>query len=636
MAETQTPQKGTIKEGDFFFVAGYGLAMAHYPMRDKKSRFYEDPRPKGKARAQAKASDSKMDRNSLMLVSLLPTQKPMLHDPKTEGVLFPIPSVEELDEAVLITSQREPETELTDELYAELADSGKLSDIARIGRIVAGKPNTAETKAIFKRSVDIIGSVHFYHSVIAADPKKTRILTAKTATSRFSDTYYDCFEELLAKGKALTAELETSGTMNVEFKEDAVEKPENGTLHYLLGKGVVVAHYPAQSSKSLYAGKGEALLVSLVPGAGSSPMSDKNLADLRPIPSLEDMDKALVEANKSPPQTLFTDQNYFDGLLKSENLHDVAKAGSFANKDPNNPIFSRAAVNSFSIMTGIDLYHRELAGKTPESVTKLITTKARNDQHKRKYAVSAERVINRAAEILNGLVNIGQASADTTFIDDTADAVRTHQDGGKRVAADTAKAKDSPADAKTKTADQPANPDEKPLSKKAARRLARAQAKADKKANQPKAEPVKISKEQLALVEAAKKYAQEKRANNEAAETLTSLFKVGKLGFKETVAALRHTFAEPMAAPPRRDLESGKMIRPASKATQDDIGAIQETADILNTDDPDANADIAEVIALAKRANRRIKGIFAKNHDATPEAATAVTNVIDGWRPLEY
>lgn len=354
------------------------------------------------------------------------------------------------------------------------------------------------------------------------------------------------------------------------------EKPQEGEFHYLPGSGVVMAHYPKRDSKSLHAKEGKPAFVSMVPGTKPVPMNDENIAKLKPIPSEEEMDKALVEANKAP-KSLFIPDGYFGKLLSSDDLLDVAKAGSYVNKDENNPDFQQAAIISFSILSGVHFYHQSIQNKNPEAAQKFITEKSKGSKHKTSYARSAGAVISRSAEILEQLAVVNQAPENVD-----------------RVAADQLSRK--PAPAETAPTVEP----------KAQQQEEAAEKSTETAQRKEKSSP---TDEQRALVETAVVFSKGNLGvitdSNIAADRLHTLFEVGKVEFQDTVILLRHAFARPQSSS-------------------------EDTIDMLNQGNPEVQMDKPKLSATMGKLKKDIKRKFGKA--ALPEDKAIYQTTFD-WRP---
>ena len=189
------------------------------------------------------------------------------------------------------------------------------------------------------------------------------------------------------------------------------QRPQEGEFFFMPPHGVVMAHYPEATKDSIFKGHGDALFVSVQPNPTAVPITDKSLNRLHPVPANEEIIPALEEAQKSPAPIFAINVNYLDNLLKSQDLIKVAKAANPANSNASNPAYAKAATHAFKIFASIRFYHNCIATLDPENAQELITTIARKDEHREKYVVVGEDVVNDAARIYDAQKDKVKASS---------------------------------------------------------------------------------------------------------------------------------------------------------------------------------------------------------------------------------
>ena len=226
MAKSKTLKAGDIKEGDFFYVAGRGILMAHYPMRDKSSKYHQKPKSQDKLHWEGEGSPPPMDRNSILFVSVDPDMGAYKIEPEHFDGLNPVPSLEDFQEAIKIGCQIEPDTQLTNALMARLVNSGDVKDNARLMRISKSYRNNATIQKYASNAVGILRSVNFYHEFLVENPSKKRMLTAKTAAKKYRSIYEASSKAFLASSHEIADALKAKGdyVITVEPEIDPAEK----------------------------------------------------------------------------------------------------------------------------------------------------------------------------------------------------------------------------------------------------------------------------------------------------------------------------------------------------------------------------------------------------------------------------
>lgn len=213
----QTPLK--INEGDFFFIAGRGVVMAHYPERSLGSKFKER-KGQGGIKWQGDGKKPVVNKKTLLLVSLAPKGEALYHERKNDDILLPIPTQDELDAAIVTVSQKEVGTELTDELFDKLAATGKLSDLARLGSIANANIHSDENRLTFNSIYRVLATVDFYHGFFAGNPDRRKILTSRNSRKDFNAAFTESSNRLIAHGKATAKKLYDSGKQTVKVEPE--------------------------------------------------------------------------------------------------------------------------------------------------------------------------------------------------------------------------------------------------------------------------------------------------------------------------------------------------------------------------------------------------------------------------------
>ena len=407
-----------------------------------------------------------------------------------------------------------------------------------------------------------------------------------------------------------------------------LQKPAEGTFHYLPAFGVVMAHYPKTVKGSRYAKDGDALLVPAnfksANGTRFIEMDDTAIARLQPVPSKEEFEQAHTKASKiNRGVKLSTDE--LRAMLQSDNIQDVGTVGGYFHGREDNKELERLTTYAFNILISVNFYHRRIADDPSLKTTRRLVTDGSKkflERHKDNFRRDTYIVINGGSDTLEASkaaevdAMMAQVKADNKLSAGMPGVFKTPQPPSF-----------DPLAVKLPFGQPTAN---KPLgapfalASTSAAKKPTAKTAAPAKITKPTAAPEKVEEPQLQksaqkpqdgitdeqrivvaeAVEAASAI-DNAAPSSIGSKRLQELFEVGKIGFEDTVILLRHIFAKPA-----KDAE--------------------ETARILKEADPEVQTSAADIEQKLGRLKKSMKKKFAKS---TNPAEQAIHKVVFDWRP---
>ena len=406
-----------------------------------------------------------------------------------------------------------------------------------------------------------------------------------------------------------------------------LQKPEEGTFHYLPAFGVVMAHYPKNVKGSRYAKDGEALLVPAnfksANGTRFIEMDDTALARLQPVPSKEEFEQAHTKASTvNRGAKISTDE--LRAMLKSDDIHDIGTVGGYFHGREDNKELERLTTYAFNILVSVNFYHRRIADDPSLKTTRrLITDGSKKflERHKDNFKRDTYIVINGGSDTLEASkaaevdAMMAQVAADKKLSAGLPGVFKTPQPPSYDPSAVKLPfGQPAPKPLAAPFAFVPKSAANKPTAKTAASAKITKPTTAPEKVEKPQPQkPAQKSQDGITdeqRIVAAEAVEAASAIDNAAPSSIGSkrlqeLFEVGKIGFEDTVILLRHIFAKPA-----KDAE--------------------ETAKILKEADPEVQTSAADIEQKLGRLKKSMKKKFA---NATSPAEQAIHKVVFDWRP---